>query len=189
MTPLTCRKAGKAVVEIKHGHTDGIGPAKLSWKWAQPEGAATDFSDFGDPVGSSSYQICIYDGRGLVLAASAQASNQFWHQLGGASSPRGFRYTNTDKPPILDAGSLRTVTLRAGVGKKARITARGKGIYFLQPAANSGLLQQDTNVIVQLQRDDNPNVCWEAVYEAPPLVNSIDRFKDIFNLKSRKPLP
>ncbi len=92
-----CRQTtmpGKALLELRNTSPDT--KDSLLWKWTR--GAATAAADFGDPLTSTSYGLCLYDGTGVLLADAAAPA-------GGAcaggrpcwrASRSGFRYVDKD---------------------------------------------------------------------------------------------
>src|SRR5262245_21126296 len=59
-------KKAKLILKRKDGEHD-----KLVWKWSK--GEATTLADFGDPVHSTTYTLCVYDQSGGVPALKIQA--------------------------------------------------------------------------------------------------------------------
>ncbi len=146
---------------------------KLTWKWIK--GSATaKIPDFGTPLTSTDYLLCIYDGTSMLISkALAPAS-----QLCNASSPRpcwadkptGFKYKDRDLTP----DGLQQILLREGLTGSAKIIVKGKGLNLDMPPIP--LIQP---VTVQLINGDG--VCWEAVYSAPATRNQMGppgSFKD-----------
>ena len=118
-------------------------------------------SELGDPVATTDYEFCIYDGSvdqngapGLVLSAEAPAGPR-WR-----ATADGFAYSGRDRPD----GGLRRVMLRAGSGERARVLGKARG-------ANFNLPQLETLVLpltVQLRsRDGTDSQCWSAQYHQP----------------------
>jgi len=132
---------------------------RLTWKWKP---GATAKSDFGDPLTSTDYQLCIYDAAGRTVAhASAPAGGGCGERPCWSASATKFSYRRRD---------LR-LTLRANGAGKAAIAVRGRGL-LLDLAA----LPADQPLTVQLKNSDG--ICWEAVYSAPAKQNDTARFRD-----------
>jgi len=151
--------------------------SRLNWKWNR--GAATT-AEFGNPLTTTNYELCVYDQSGGVssLAMSARApaggtcanNRSCWKTLSS-----GFKYTDA----LLTPNGVLKVLLKAGTGDKAKLRVLGKGPFLVTPApANGKVLQQDTRVIVQLVNDAVPPVCWETRHSAPATRNTFDMFKD-----------
>jgi hypothetical protein len=152
--------------------------------------------DFGNPMTTTNYVMCIYDETAnvpsLVLQAEAVAGGN-WTRLPGS----GFRYRSRARSS--DTGSLSILRLRAGSAGRARITAISRGDRLNLARMPSGafcafsrdpmgrcMLAGDTRVTVQLQQvPATLDGCWEAVYESPPIRSGIDRFFDIFDGRLR----
>ena len=67
-----CRTSRRGALTLHRGNR----PTKdrLAWTWAR---GTTSEDEFGDPVsGRTSYQLCIYDGRGVVLQARVRGGRQ-----------------------------------------------------------------------------------------------------------------
>jgi uncharacterized delta-60 repeat protein len=155
---------GKALLKAKAA-TD---PAKnqLQWKWAA--GTATVLTDFGDPVNTDSYYLCLYDNGQLastttIPAGGSCSGKPCWK----ASGTSGFGF----KSKTLTPDGAAQLKLKAGVDSKAAIQFKGKGANFEMPAL--GTLAGP--VVVQIT---NGSVCWEATYSAPFLKNDGVSFID-----------
>jgi len=130
---------------------------KLIWKWIK--GEKTDFVDFGNPLTTDDYTLCIYETVGgqpsVLLSATAPAGDQCagldcWKAL----SSTGFKYKDKELTPE----GLDTIILKSGGNGKAKIIVKGKG-------ANLGLptpLDVELPVTVQLQSGNGE--CWQADY-------------------------
>jgi cysteine-rich repeat protein len=139
----------------------------LKWKWLK--GERTTLADYGDPVNTTSYQLCIYDQSGLILEITNPAGGvclgkPCWTQKGF----KGFSYKDKEHTP--DGGEK--LLLKEGALGKAKIlfTARGPGLTVPDLAA---LVQP---VTVQIENSDG--LCWQAVYSSPPNLQSATSFKD-----------
>lgn len=109
---------------------------------------------FGDPLTSTDYAICLYDGTTLrnawfVPAAGECGASSCWRTAGG-----GYRYV--DK--AAGNAGVTKIVLKAGAAGKGRIDVKGKG---------SGLALAATALssTVRLQVNGGPT-CWEAVFSA-----------------------
>ena len=161
-SPIEGRKASLRIRDREPDSRD-----RLLWKWVK--GAATSkASDFGDPVATTAYSLCMYDGssslvsRGIVPAAGrcGPAGKPCWKE-----SARGFTYRNRDLAPD---GILR-LALKDGADGKAKIVLKGRGPGLAKPA----LPIQTLPLTVQLT---NGATCWEASYGGPA-TNEPERFK------------
>jgi hypothetical protein len=141
----------------------------LVWKWIK--GAATTKAEFGDPVNSDTYELCIYDASGLRSTATAPADG-----LCNASNPgpcwkestTNFKYKDKD----LDPDGVFRILLKSGIDEKAKIILKGKGVNLDMP----DLTTLVSPVTVQLKGN---GLCWGAQYSFPPaLYNTAEQFKD-----------
>jgi hypothetical protein len=153
-----CRKptgSGKARVTIKSTSSERD---SLAWKWT---GAATSKEDLGTPTSTSDYALCVYDRQGgaprLLLSALAPAGGDCTGRPCWREASTGFRYNDRALTP----DGLLKLLLRAGGDGKAKIALRGKGTNLgPEPVPYAG------TVTVQLQRLDEPAICWDADYSA-----------------------
>ena len=141
----------------------------LTWQWMK--GEATTKTDFGDPLTTTDYTLCLYDETGgvpsLLLSATAPAGGTCAGKPCWKETKKGFKYQ--DKERTLDG--LAAIVLKEGNDGKARVTARGKGANLVMPA-----LPLDTKVTVQLV--NTAGVCWDAEYSTPAIKNQNTRFRD-----------
>jgi hypothetical protein len=140
---------------------------KLQWKWIA--GAATTLGDFGTPLTSTHYLLCIYDGgsqtlvaRGLAPAGGTCLGKPCW-----AAKSKGFQYKDKGLTP----DGIAKITLKAGLAGKAKIILKAQGDNVDMPP-----LPLAQPVRVQLRNSDG--TCWEATYSAPAKKNQADAFKD-----------
>ena len=160
-----CRlaQARASSVQIKSNATND----QFKWKWTK--GAATDVSDFMDPVGgSATYRVCVYDN-----SANSQPLAQMDVPPGGtcgtapcwkATGSTGFAYKNKAATP----NGLSVVKLKAGIAGRANVQARGKGANLPTPTLGLTL-----PVTVQLVIANGPTTeCWQTTYTATTLNNS-----------------
>jgi len=151
---LGCRvpiSAGRAKLSMKNSATNTSDT--ISWKWTQ--GAAT-LSDFGDPLSTTGYTLCVFDQNGAhrVLApelpwGGACATSACWKPIG----VRGFKYKDKDRTP----NGADKMTLLSGLAGKAKITFKGKGPNLAMPAL--GL-----TVPVRVQLQGTNGRCWESTF-------------------------
>jgi hypothetical protein len=162
--PELCRTpavGAKAKILIKVNATDASKNVLL-WKWLK--GAATTKAEFGDPVNSHTYELCIYGGSGLVGSATAPAGSP-WKETGS-----GFKY----KDSSLASDGLQKMSLKEGADEKAKIIVKGKGGGLNLPT----LASLTSPLTVQLKRSGG-SVCWGAVFSFPPAIkNDGAQFKD-----------
>jgi hypothetical protein len=157
-----CRRpvrSGRAALMLRDRTPDRSD--KLIWKWTA--GAATSKADFGSPLTSTSYTLCVYDANGKTIgSAGAPAANcrgrSCWRDTGN-----GFGYRSR-------GGSVR-LTLHAGGDGAAAIIARGRGVGLdIDPLPASQPLT--------VQMKNGSGVCWEALYSAPARHNQPGLFTD-----------
>jgi cysteine-rich repeat protein len=161
--PAVAQKATLALRDAADDTRDA-----LSWTWRR--GAATTRRDFGDPILSTSYDLCIYDGSmTLIAAASVPAGG-----LCGTSSPKscwkrtakGFRYADNS----LAADGVQSVALSEGLASHARMLVDARGVNVEMPLLPVSALP------LHVQLKNTAGVCWEATYSAPTR-NDVGQFR------------
>ena len=135
--------AGAAALTMKTNHPS------MKWKWLK--GETTTLADFGDPVHTDEYALCLYDESGATPSALLRATlppGTSWR----AAGQNGFTYK--DKLGVADG--VTTVALKAGTAGKATIAVSAKGPHLTLPTA-----PLPVPVNVQLRRHGE---CWGASY-------------------------
>ena len=139
----------------------------LTWHWMS--GAATVPADFGDPLASTDYTLCLFDQSGgtnhVVVAAQIQAGGMCGNRPCWKHLMKGFRYSSR----IPAAGGIKALSLTAGADGKARILLKGQDV----PVSSPLPLHQQNMVTLQLS---NGSTCWEARYRTN-LINTPTKFR------------
>ncbi len=165
--------SGKASLQYKDTSPDT--QDQLQWKWSK--GSLTSKAEFGTPLSTTSYQLCIYDGTpSLIFDVTIPAGglcNMANPKPCWKDKPKGFDYRNKDITP----DSVEQLKLQEGlVAGKAQIQVKGKSSPLDDPP-----LPFAQPVIVQLHNAES-GLCWEAVYSAPASKNvagpPVGQFKD-----------
>jgi hypothetical protein len=161
-SPATCRQpfvGGKAFFLLK----DKADPSdRVIWKWLL--GSDTDKAEFGNPLGTESYRLCVYDGGTPLFDMGANAGATFWRD-----TPSGYTFKNRDTT----SDGTQGIILRAGDDRKAKIIVKGKGDNLDMPAL--GALAGP--ITMNLHQSSGP-LCWGATYSSPFLRNDSEIFKD-----------
>jgi murein DD-endopeptidase MepM/ murein hydrolase activator NlpD len=145
----------------------------LIWKWIK--GSVTSKADFGNPVTTTSYRLCIYDSVSTVLHDSAIPAGGLCNAASPKAcwqdKPTGYKYNDKDLTP----DGIQKLILKEGLeAGKAKIILKGKGLNLDDPA-----IPVSQPVTVQLL--NNAGSCWQATYNPPPIKNVIGppgQFKD-----------
>lgn len=145
---------GKSQLQVKDLTPDA--KDQVRWRWSK--GAATTVADFGNPTGTDHYDLCVYDGGGLVASMAIPAGGLCGGHPCWRASAKGFRYKNKAATPR----GITKLSLTAGETGKASIQIAGKGDAL--PLLAPSTLQAPLNV--QL-RHRATGVCWGATYAAP----------------------
>lgn len=164
--------SAKAILLIKDKMPDD--KDLLVWKWIK--GSVTMKADFGTPLTTTSYQLCVYDGTPtLILDATMPAGgmcNVAKPKPCWQDKTKGFNYNDKDRTP----DGIQKLILREGLlAGKAKIILKGKASLLDDPT----IPLAGSPVTVQLLHSGG--ACWEAVYTSPYLKNTFGpppQFKD-----------
>ena len=165
--------AEKAKLQLRDSVRDSSD--SLIWRWSSGNAL---LSQFGNPLATTDYALCLYDRSGgvptLVQVATAPGGagcvgGPCWKALS-----RGFRYKNRDG----SADGVQSILLKDGQNGRAKLQVKAKGDTLALPAPVSAaqFLAQAPAVTVQLVNDLGS--CWEATYSAPALQNRPGLFND-----------
>jgi len=133
----------------------------LVWKWVK--GEATSMSEIGNPLGSDTYTVCLYDAADMLLAEAIVPpggmcdANPCWKDLNGV----GFRYV--DK--AASNGGIAKLLLKSGDAGKAKMVVKGKGLDLTMPILPPSLP-------MRAQIASSTGTCWEAEYRSGGVVSS-----------------
>jgi hypothetical protein len=167
-TPATCRSTilvGKSSFTLKD-RTPDTGD-RLTWKWA---GEITPKADYGDPVTTDDYALCLYDAGALVGSVTADAGGTCGTRPCWIEKPTSFVYKDKDLTPT----GAQSITLKEGlVAGKAKITVKGKGGPLVMPAPDSFT----GPLAVRLHRSGD-TTCWGADFSPPFLKQDATQLKD-----------
>jgi hypothetical protein len=150
---------------LKHATSD-VGD-RVTWKWIK--GATTTLDDLGNPLASTGYFACLYDGASARLmalripAGGTCGTRPCWK----AKGTKGFTYSNRDGTP----DGVRKLSLAAGVAGKAKMALSAKGSDIPLPLLGSFALP------LRMQLQGN-GLCWEAVFSTPQ-ESSAERFRSL----------
>ncbi len=144
---------------------------RLIWKYLK--GDLTPKADFGIPLSTTDYELCVYDGNSeLVARACAPADGicdggkPCWKE-----TKHGYKYRNR---AVVAGGRVNglQIILKEGVAAgKTTIMVSGKG---LSPTIPPLPIAQPVTV----QLVNSGNVCWESTYSSPATRNDSLGFKD-----------
>ena len=134
--------------------------------------------DFGDPRTDTDYAVCAFEGfddEGLgeegfseprrLLASAVPAGGTCGGKPCWKAMAHGYRYRDPEATP----DGIRSLVLRSGKAKAARIKAAGRGANL-----NLSSLPVHLPLVVQLQASNGQ--CWQAVYRNPKVNNPV-KFK------------
>lgn len=134
----------------------------LSWKWVNAD-TVPPFA-FGDPtLSGNDFTLCLIDNRGgqptLLTSATAPGGSSCgtkpcW-KLGVTQTSASY------KSKTLTPDGLSSMSVKAGLPRKASIKVKGKGALLDLPS-----LALTTPVTVRVLRKDT-STCWEATFSTP----------------------
>lgn len=154
-TPSAARAAALSLKNAPGGSRDTVG-----FKWNK--GEETMLADFGDPLASDDYALCIYDADAdVVLAAQIPAGGTCAGRECWKSGLTGISYRDKEATP----DGINRVLLRAGDAGRAAVAAKGKG----EPLKMTPVDDITLPVRAQLRRD---GACWEATFSLPSRLTS-----------------
>ncbi len=138
----------------------------IVWKWRR--GSASTPGDFGDPIHTNGYAMCIYGSSGaLVFHGSVPSGGTCGARSCWRNSGEGFHYRNGAATP----DGLTKVQLRPGDDGRSGIIVKGRGVNLGLPA-----LPLTSPITVQLQEEGGG--CWAATYQPQGVrVNDGARFR------------
>ncbi len=138
----------------------------LNWKWIR--GGATSNSEFGDPLTTDDFALCVFGPSGLLMKTLAPAGGMCGTKpCWKAISIKGYSYKDKDRTP----DGLDKVLLKAGLAGKAKALVKGKG-----PNLPAFPLPLPLPAVVQLQSETGG--CWESTfYAAGTLQNDATQYK------------
>ena len=157
---------GKAKLDIK----DSADDAKDMLKWSWAKGSATALHDFGDPVTTDEYFLCVYDDGVPVSSTALPAGGMCGRKPCWTEKKTSFNYKNSSRTP----DGVLTAKLTGGVAGKAGVLVLAKGFDLETP----DLTTLTGPIRVQLQRADGA-ICFESVFGAPFKKNAMGVFSDL----------
>lgn len=149
-TPRSCLASGKSVLIVKQ-NTD---PSKnqMLWKWLK--GAATEASEFGEPIVDTDYAVCLYGGATSTLVTSVDVpSGGSWSEAGA-----GYKY----KDLLLSSDGVQKVILKPGDAGKTKIIVKAKGSGL--PSIDLNALTDPVRVQMVNSLTSSSGDCWESSY-------------------------
>ncbi len=169
--PTGCDMPAKSILQIKDRDGDGAGEKdKISWKYLG--GPAQSAGDFGSPVASTGFELCIYSGAALTLSAIVESGGTCVGKPCWRSINNGFKF----KDKAAATHGVFNVTLK-GHATLAKSKVLFKGKDGALPLSASTLPLPVSTVEVRLINSDNSN-CWGADFPVGSVIkNTEEQFK------------
>jgi len=163
--PAICRAAGDAKLQLVDRSPDE--KDQLQWRWLK--GAVTTLADFGDPLATDHYALCLYDDTGLRATVEIPPGGLCRGRPCWQSKAGGFVYRDKDATPF----GVTQLTLKPGAAGRASVQLKAKGALVPLPPlpSLSGTLD------VQLRNQANGN-CWGATFVPPFDKRTAEQLKD-----------
>ncbi len=134
----------------------------LEWKWLK--GEETLAEEFGDPVLTTDYRLCLFDLSGespaLFTQAAAPAagnckSKPCWKALGRVPGVKGYRYNDKETTP----DGLKQMTMTPGPDGNAKIALKAAGVNLALP-----IVVEPVPLPLRVQLQASNGTCFEATY-------------------------
>lgn len=155
-TPLT---SGRSKISIRRPAGVPSAKDKLVFTWGA--GRASVLADFGNPMSSTGYALCVYDGASSLVSESRIAAGGSCGRSGRPCwKTNGKTFTYADASAA--AAGIQSVKLKPGVDGKAQISVTAKGSALATPA-----LPLDASGAVQVQVRNVDDRCWSAAFATP----------------------
>jgi cysteine-rich repeat protein len=166
-TPLVgCRTAESAKSQL--ALKDKTPDTKDQGQWKYSRGAITLKGDFGSPLVSTDYQLCIYANNAVVTRAFIPAGGTCAGKPCWKENAKGFQYKDKDATPE----GVSQLKLKEGtVAGKSQIQVKLKG-------ANIDMADLPLALPVKVQIKNSNGVCWETTHSAPVSKNDDVQYKD-----------
>ena len=141
----------------------GFSQSAFQWQWKA--GEATTVAEFGDPVTSDDYEICMFDDEAastpeIIMAVPVPAGGTCNSKPCWTATSKGPKYKNRG------TGVL-GITTRAGADGAAAIKLKGKNIGF-------DLRYGVASKPLRLQLRTESGQCWESTFSAAHVLKSSD---------------
>ena len=163
-----CFTAGRMTFLVKDKVPDS--KDQIKWKWIR--GEETGQGDMGNPLATTIYGLCIYDGVGgapvLVGDPILFAPDSAWQD----KNPKGWKYK--DKLGSNDGVQKAQLKPGAALKSKAQVKAKGVSIPMPAPAQSEKFFEANPSVIVQLVTSEGK--CWTSEFSTAKK-NSGDQYK------------
>lgn len=144
-----CRAAGQVKLTIRNGVDNA--QDKIVWAWSR--GEPTRPADFGNPLASTGYSLCLWNAAGLVFGIDLPPGGVCGDKPCWSSEPGvGWRFHDSAR-----ATGIQSLRLAGSTSARAKISVAGRGPQLPDPALPLGL-----PATVQLLRDD-AGICFEGV--------------------------
>lgn len=146
----SCRAAAAKGASVALKATGDPAKNGFVWKWK----GSSSVSDFGNPLGGTSFLVCAYAaGTPAMSARIPAAGNCGSKPCWKATGDKGFAYKSPARTP---AGIL-TAKLKAAPSGSSVMTVKGKGASLVLPG-----LPMTVPVVVQLQASNG--TCWTSSF-------------------------
>ncbi len=153
-------RRGRLTIDDWQGRYDRKDRVEFTWRY----GEGTALADFGDPVATTSYALCVYDGSGALVFGASLAGGEGWRRR-----QQGFEFADHE----LSQSGVRRVVLRSrgATAGAAMIRIVGRGRIGTLGSAGGGNLP-DLGAFplavapspLRAQLIHSEGGCWEGRY-------------------------
>ena len=162
--PDTCRATGGGASSVLFKQQSTPDKNRMSWKWGNGN---TSKAEFGDPLNTDGYTLCVYDAG--VLVSTSRVTGSCMSRPCWTETPTGFTFNNKSLQP----SGVQSLKLVGGTAGKAIELFKGKGASLTLPDPSSFTGPID----VQLRTTASP-LCWGSRFSAPFLKDANGQLKD-----------
>jgi cysteine-rich repeat protein len=145
-------QSGAGTLKLKR--RDSTMPLRLDWSFRA--GAATSTEDWGDPLASDSYSLCVYDGDVLHSATTMVAGADCDGRACWRERARGFQFDGEV------AGTRLKLVTKAGADGRTSIRFSGRGVTAPAPEQIVGPL-----AVQLVTTGGTAERCWNSTFSAP----------------------
>jgi cysteine-rich repeat protein len=134
----------------------------LEWKWLK--GQETVAAEYGDPVLTTDYRLCLFDLSGespaLFTQSAAPAagnctSKPCWKALGKVPGSKGYRYNDKEATP----DGLKQMTMTPGIDGAAKVVLKATGVNLALP-----IVPGPVPLPIRVQLHASNGTCFQATY-------------------------
>jgi hypothetical protein len=163
--PTNCAPPGRSVLLLQNRADNAKDRVLFKWN----KGPQLEKAEFGDPLATADYALCLYTGPQRTPLAHATVPHDAgkWSPLGD----RGYRYKDSGG----SAAGVTKILLKGGAAGKSLAQVKGKGANLPDPTFSNLPLPVTAQLV-----NSQTNTCLEATYQTADVKkNDGGRFKAV----------